>query len=146
MDAKNREGESPLLTASARGFVDIVECLVEHGAELETTDKVTRAQPDLFWHILLLLLHVFVRGLTNRSHSTQVSPPVQVTDTDPSVFVSPGRPHSSPPGCASLSGGGGPLPPQTPLPSGSAGPPRKHAAPHRLQGWKPARRHGDLQC
>lgn len=68
MDAKNREGESPLLTASARGFVDIVECLVEHGAELETTDKVTRAQPDSFWHILLLLLRVFVRGLTNRSH------------------------------------------------------------------------------
>lgn len=70
MDAKNREGESPLLTASARGFVDIVECLVEHGAELETTDKVTRAQPDLFWHIFILLLSVFVRGLTNRSHST----------------------------------------------------------------------------
>lgn len=43
VDAKNREGESPLLTASARGFVDIVECLVEHGAELETSDKVTRA-------------------------------------------------------------------------------------------------------
>lgn len=51
VDAKNREGESPLLTASARGFVDIVECLVEHGAELETTDKVIRAQPGLFWHI-----------------------------------------------------------------------------------------------
>ena len=40
MDAKNREGESPLLTASARGFVDIVECLVEHRADLEATDKV----------------------------------------------------------------------------------------------------------
>ncbi len=41
MDAKNREGESPLLTASARGFVDIVKCLVEHKADLEATDKVT---------------------------------------------------------------------------------------------------------
>lgn len=40
MDAKNREGESALLTASARGFVDIVECLVEHMADLEATDKV----------------------------------------------------------------------------------------------------------
>lgn len=40
VDAKNREGESPLLTASARGFVDIVECLVEHRADLEATDKV----------------------------------------------------------------------------------------------------------
>lgn len=40
VDAKNREGESPLLTASARGFVDIVECLVEHKADLEATDKV----------------------------------------------------------------------------------------------------------
>lgn len=44
MDAKNREGESPLLTASARGFVDIVECLVEHRADLEATDKVMRAE------------------------------------------------------------------------------------------------------
>lgn len=40
VDAKNREGESPLLTASARGFVDIVKCLVEHKADLEATDKV----------------------------------------------------------------------------------------------------------
>lgn len=40
VDAKNRDGETPLLTASARGFVDIVECLVEHGASLEATDKV----------------------------------------------------------------------------------------------------------
>lgn len=40
VDAKNREGESPLLTASARGFVDIVECLVEHRASLEASDKV----------------------------------------------------------------------------------------------------------
>lgn len=40
VDAKNREGESPLLTASARGFVDIVECLVDHKASLEATDKV----------------------------------------------------------------------------------------------------------
>lgn len=39
-DAKNREGETPLLTASARGFVDIVECLLEHGANVEATDKV----------------------------------------------------------------------------------------------------------
>lgn len=40
VDAKNREGESPLLTASARGFVDIVECLVEHKADIEASDKV----------------------------------------------------------------------------------------------------------
>lgn len=40
VDAKNREGESPVLTASARGFVDIVQCLVEHGAHLEASDKV----------------------------------------------------------------------------------------------------------
>lgn len=40
VNAKNREGESPLLTASARGFVDIVECLVEHQANLESSDKV----------------------------------------------------------------------------------------------------------
>lgn len=40
VNAKNREGESPLLTASARGFVDIVECLVEHQANLEASDKV----------------------------------------------------------------------------------------------------------
>lgn len=40
VNAKNREGESPLLTASARGFVDIVECLVEHRANLEASDKV----------------------------------------------------------------------------------------------------------
>lgn len=40
VDAKNREGESALLTASARGFVDIVECLAEHDADLETADKV----------------------------------------------------------------------------------------------------------
>lgn len=40
VNATNREGESPLLTASARGFVDIVECLVEHRADLQATDKV----------------------------------------------------------------------------------------------------------
>lgn len=40
VNAKNREGESPLLTASARGFVDIVECLVEHQANVEASDKV----------------------------------------------------------------------------------------------------------
>ena len=59
VDAKNREGESPLLTASARGFVDIVECLVEHRADLEATDKVIIPEhlssarllmEDLFWH------------------------------------------------------------------------------------------------
>lgn len=50
VDAKNREGESPLLTASARGFVDIVQCLVEHGAHLEASDKVrhTSAKPTAF--------------------------------------------------------------------------------------------------
>lgn len=42
VDAKNREGESPLLTASARGFVDIVECLVEHKADIEASDKVIK--------------------------------------------------------------------------------------------------------
>lgn len=40
VDVKNREGESPLLTASARGFVDIVECLLDHKANIEATDKV----------------------------------------------------------------------------------------------------------
>lgn len=44
VNAKNREGESALLTASARGFVDIVECLVEHRADLEATDKVISPQ------------------------------------------------------------------------------------------------------
>lgn len=46
VDAKNREGESALLTASARGFVDIVECLVEHGANLEASDKVNKMCQD----------------------------------------------------------------------------------------------------
>lgn len=40
VNARNREGESPLLTASARGFRDIVECLLEHGADIDSTDKV----------------------------------------------------------------------------------------------------------
>lgn len=41
MNIKNREGETPLLTASARGYHDIVECLSEHGADLDATDKVS---------------------------------------------------------------------------------------------------------
>lgn len=70
VDAKNREGESPLLTASARGFVDIVECLVEHRADIEASDKVIKLEffspvpllewmQDLFWHNI-----TFVRLLT----------------------------------------------------------------------------------
>lgn len=41
MNVKNKEGETPLLTASARGYHDIVECLAEHGADLDATDKVS---------------------------------------------------------------------------------------------------------
>lgn len=41
MNIKNKEGETPLLTASARGYHDIVECLAEHGADLDATDKVS---------------------------------------------------------------------------------------------------------
>lgn len=41
VNAKNKEGETPLLTASARGYHDIVECLAEHGADLNATDKVS---------------------------------------------------------------------------------------------------------
>lgn len=40
VNIRNREGETPLLTASARGYHDIVECLTEHGADLDATDKV----------------------------------------------------------------------------------------------------------
>lgn len=66
VDAKNREGESPLLTASARGFVDIVECLVEHRANVEANDKVMNTSADgcktFFWHntifVRLLIWHV----------------------------------------------------------------------------------------
>lgn len=47
VDAKNREGETPLLTASARGFTDIVECLVEHQADVEATDKVRRCRQNV---------------------------------------------------------------------------------------------------
>lgn len=47
VDAKNREGETPLLTASARGFTDIVECLVEHRADVEATDKVRRCRQNV---------------------------------------------------------------------------------------------------
>ena len=61
------------------------------------------------------------------------------------VCVCPGRPHRPPPGRAEVSGRGGPLPPQAPLPPGPAGSPWQHAAAHRLQGRKPAHRHGDLQ-
>lgn len=56
-----------------------------------------------------------------------------------------GRPHSPPPGRTEVSGRGGPLPPQTPLPRGSARPTWQHASAHCLQGWKPADRHGNLQ-
>lgn len=41
VNIKNKEGETPLLTASARGYHDIVECLAEHGADLDATDKVS---------------------------------------------------------------------------------------------------------
>jgi ankyrin repeat protein len=40
VNVRNREGETPLLTASARGFHDIVECLAGHGADLNASDKV----------------------------------------------------------------------------------------------------------
>lgn len=45
---KNKEGETALLTASARGYRDIVECLVEHGADLDSTDKVV--------HLVMVIL------------------------------------------------------------------------------------------
>lgn len=41
MNVRNKEGETPLLTASARGYHDIVESLAEHGADLDATDKVS---------------------------------------------------------------------------------------------------------
>lgn len=44
MNIKNKEGETPLLTASARGYHDIVECLAEHRADLHATDKVSDAR------------------------------------------------------------------------------------------------------
>lgn len=44
MNVKNKEGETPLLTASARGYYDIVECLAEHRADLHATDKVSYLQ------------------------------------------------------------------------------------------------------
>lgn len=56
-----------------------------------------------------------------------------------------GRAHGAPPGRSEVSGRRGPLPPPSQLPPGPAGSPRQHAAPHRLQGWKPARRHGAVQ-
>lgn len=46
MNIKNKEGETPLLTASARGYHDIVECLAEHEADLHATDKVNLS---FFW-------------------------------------------------------------------------------------------------
>jgi len=63
-DAKNREGESALLTASARGFVDIVECLVEHGADMEAADKVRG--PELYGWSTLLSSHSILLSLSNQ--------------------------------------------------------------------------------
>lgn len=54
MNIKNKEGETPLLTASARGYHDIVECLAEHRADLHATDKVS--------------LSYFWSGVTFREH------------------------------------------------------------------------------
>lgn len=64
MDAKNREGESPLLTASARGFVDIVECLVEHRADLEATDKVISSEHFSSVPLMKWMPHLFGHNIT----------------------------------------------------------------------------------
>uniref|UniRef100_S4RG64 Death-associated protein kinase 1 n=1 Tax=Petromyzon marinus TaxID=7757 RepID=S4RG64_PETMA len=60
LNMQNRDGETPLLSAAARGHRDIV-CLVEHGSQLQLTDKngwtalhfaVRRRQADIVGYLL----------------------------------------------------------------------------------------------